>query len=191
MHQSKFIELGQSNPDFGKPISLTAAIDSYRYIFDSLDQHKCYGYLSMLAKYIEVTKDMTEAEMKLYLVRAEYRYFRYINHMRSTLPKSTYPLDIAIFMQEHKANADRFDDDCDREFSYNYYELDISDFDTIVDNHNKNTPPLYWEDRMGLTEPPHLTKDNIMSLSQTGYAELTCIICYIDLQVKWYAFCKL
>lgn len=84
------MELGQTNPDFGKWVFLPT-VDSYCNSFDHLDQYKCYGYLSMLAKFIEVTKNMTEAEMKLYLVRAEYRYFHHVAYRYSS-PNSVVPL---------------------------------------------------------------------------------------------------
>ncbi|KAL0145911.1 hypothetical protein V8B55DRAFT_1559669 [Mucor lusitanicus] len=187
-HQSTFMELGQTNPDFGKWVFLPT-VDSYCNSFDHLDQYKCYGYLSMLAKFIEVTKNMTEAEMKLYLVRAEYRYFHHVAYRYSS-PNSVVPLDIAIFMQEHKANPYKLEDDTDREFPCPSDLLQINEFDPIVNYHNQNALPLYWKDKMGPKEPPHLTKDNILSSSQDGYAELTCIVCYIDLHVKWQDFAE-
>ncbi|GAN04990.1 hypothetical protein MAM1_0079d04458 [Mucor ambiguus] len=188
MHQSSFIELGQSNPDFGRWTALPA-VAPYCNSSNYPDQYTCYGYLSMLAKYIAVTKDMTEAEIKLYFVRAEYRYFRYVNRGYSSY-NITCPLDIAILMQEHKASSNTCEDDCDREFGCRSDLVQISNFDTIVELHNKNMFPDYWKEMMGSTEPPHLTKDNIFSSSQKGYAELTCIVCYIDLQVKWQDFAE-
>lgn len=85
------MELGKRNPDFGKHVSLPV-VESYCDSSTYLDQYQCYGYLSMLAKYIEVTKDMTEEEMKLYLVRAEYRYFHYVNYSYYSISNSKCPL---------------------------------------------------------------------------------------------------
>ncbi|EPB92708.1 hypothetical protein HMPREF1544_00437 [Mucor circinelloides 1006PhL] len=180
------MELGKEHPSLGEHIFL-AAVDSYCSSFDHLDQYHCYHYLSLVAKYIEVTKNMTEAEMKLYLVRAEYRYYRYMSHKyySSCLNR---PIDIAIFTQEHKANPYTFEDDCAREFACNRDHQHYTDFAKIVDSHNKNTTPPYWRDMMGPTEPPNFREDNLWSLSETGHATLTCIVCYIDLQVKWQDF---
>lgn len=35
----------------------------------------CWYYLSLLERFVDTTKDMSEDVLKLYLVRAEYRYF--------------------------------------------------------------------------------------------------------------------
>lgn len=35
----------------------------------------CWYYLSLLERFVDITKDMSEDILKLYLVRAEYRYF--------------------------------------------------------------------------------------------------------------------
>lgn len=87
------MELGERNPDFGRNVSLPAA-GSYCDSFVYLDHYQCYAYLSMMAKFIEVTKKMTEAEMKLYLVRAEYRYFHYVTYRYylTNASNSTCPL---------------------------------------------------------------------------------------------------
>lgn len=37
----------------------------------------CYYYLSLLERFVETTKDMSESVLKLYLVRAEYRYYKW------------------------------------------------------------------------------------------------------------------
>ncbi|KAL7309345.1 hypothetical protein PS15m_011444 [Mucor circinelloides] len=182
------MELGKEHPSLGEHIFLTA-VDSFCSSFDQLDQYHCYHYLSLIAKYIEVTKNMTEAEMKLYLVRAEYRYYRYMSHKyySSCLNR---PIDIAIFTQEHKANPYTFEDDCAREFACNRDHQYYTDFAKIVDSHNKNMTPPYWRDMMGPTEPPNFREDNLWSLSKTGHAILTCIVCYIDLRVKWQDFAE-
>lgn len=39
----------------------------------------CWYYLSLLERFVDTTKDMPEDVLKLYLVRAEYRYFKWLN----------------------------------------------------------------------------------------------------------------
>lgn len=52
--------------------------------FPSFAQHavtveQCWYYLSLLERFVDITKNMSENDLKLYLVRAEYRYFRFIS----------------------------------------------------------------------------------------------------------------
>jgi hypothetical protein len=75
---SSTIELNIQHPLLGNTLSMPHT----QYMaanYGKLTQYKCYFYLSLLARFVTITKDMTEEEMKLYLVRAEYRYFKFIN----------------------------------------------------------------------------------------------------------------
>lgn len=38
----------------------------------------CWYYLSLLERFVNVTKPMPESVLKVYLVRAEYRYFKWM-----------------------------------------------------------------------------------------------------------------
>ena len=38
----------------------------------------CWYYLSLLERFVDITTEMNEEDLKLYLVRAEYRYFQWI-----------------------------------------------------------------------------------------------------------------
>ena len=68
--------------------------ESVQFEFPSLDQvvtvENCWYYLSLLERFVDITKDMNEEDLKLYLVRAEYRYFRWIAQPSGT-SKSTAP----------------------------------------------------------------------------------------------------
>lgn len=53
----------------------------------------CYYYLSLLERFVDTTKDMSESVLKLYLVRAEYRYYKWaysreadFGSMKSAIP---------------------------------------------------------------------------------------------------------
>jgi hypothetical protein len=39
----------------------------------------CWYYLSLLERFVQATKDMDNDTLKMYLVRAEYRYFRWLS----------------------------------------------------------------------------------------------------------------
>lgn len=54
----------------------------------------CWYYLSLLERFVDATKDMPEDILKLYLVRAEYRYFKWYNLScgKGAKPKYTPPL---------------------------------------------------------------------------------------------------
>lgn len=45
----------------------------------SVHANRCFYYLSLLERFVETTHDMPESLLKLYLVRAEYRYYRWIS----------------------------------------------------------------------------------------------------------------
>lgn len=54
----------------------------------SINPYRCFYYLSLLERFVETTHDMPESVLKLYLVRAEYRYYRWIssNSYRNSTP---------------------------------------------------------------------------------------------------------
>lgn len=83
-HSKKFssiIELNTQRPLLGNTLPLPHIQDTTGY-YRKLTQYGCYFYLSLLARFVAITKDMTEGEMKLYLVRAEYRYIKFIGSMK-------------------------------------------------------------------------------------------------------------
>lgn len=56
----------------------------------------CYYYLSLLERFANSIKDLTETELKYYLVRAESRYSKWIFHksFKMSLIRKTPPLGI-------------------------------------------------------------------------------------------------
>lgn len=51
-----------------------------------VSQYSCYLYLNLLTRFINFTKGLSEHELKVYLVRAEYRYFRFISFVGNDSP---------------------------------------------------------------------------------------------------------
>lgn len=66
-------------------------------VFDTVvNVSNCYYYLSLLQRFADSIKGLTETELKCYLVRAESRYSKWIFHksFKSTLSRKTPPLGI-------------------------------------------------------------------------------------------------
>lgn len=80
---SSIIELNAQHPLLGSTLYMPH-IQYMAGYNGKLTQYKCYFYLSLLARFVTITKGMTEEEMKLYLVRAEYRYFKFISSKRNS-----------------------------------------------------------------------------------------------------------
>lgn len=55
----------------------------------SISIDRCFYYLSLLERFVETTQDMPESMLKLYLVRSEYRYYKWTF---SSLKESVPPL---------------------------------------------------------------------------------------------------
>jgi hypothetical protein len=51
----------------------------------------CWYYLSLLEKFVDITQSMDEEILKMYLVRAEYRYFQWISTRRYRKPEYSIP----------------------------------------------------------------------------------------------------
>lgn len=51
--------------------------DEYPTFDKAVTVSNCFYYLSLLERFVETTKTMPEDILKLYLVRAEYRYFKW------------------------------------------------------------------------------------------------------------------
>lgn len=54
----------------------------------------CWYYLSLLERFVDITSSMTEDILKMYLVRAEYRYFLWISnkHYYRNLDRAVPPI---------------------------------------------------------------------------------------------------
>lgn len=42
-----------------------------------ISSNQCYYYLSLLKQFVETIKDMSEEDLRTFLVCAEYRYFKF------------------------------------------------------------------------------------------------------------------
>jgi hypothetical protein len=54
----------------------------------------CWYYLSLLERFVDITSSMSEDVLKMYLVRAEYRYFLWISnkHYYRNLDRAVPPI---------------------------------------------------------------------------------------------------
>lgn len=55
--------------------------DHYPRLDNVVTVDNCWYYLSLIEQFVQVTKDMPNAILQKYLVRAEYRYFHWISRM--------------------------------------------------------------------------------------------------------------
>ncbi|CAO3643647.1 unnamed protein product [Mucor fragilis] len=150
----------------------------------------CYYYLSLLERFVDTTKDMSESVLKLYLVRAEYRYYKWaysreadFGSMKSAIP----PLDIAFFWQAHMLSPLRFFEDSIRNAQLSEYRnlklplKEIHEMGTGIPIHVLTA----WKNVMG-DEPYHLTQEHLLSNSNvTRYAEISCIVCFVKMDIEW------
>ncbi|KAL9537228.1 hypothetical protein MBANPS3_011967 [Mucor bainieri] len=147
-----------------------------------ISQYSCYLYLNLLTRFINITKDLSEHDLKVYLVRAEYRYFRFMGFVENGGPP---PLEVAIFMQAHKAHPYQFEDDCNRDTSGTFHthfgmnlQETIESVESIIE--------AKWSKNMEYKEPFYLKTKDLM----VGSAEITCVVCFINIEVKWRDFAE-
>lgn len=60
-----------------------------------ISQYSCYVYLCLLTRFINIAKDLSEQDLKVYLVRSEYRYFRFMSFADNGGPP---PLGMCFFL---------------------------------------------------------------------------------------------
>ncbi|KAL9555736.1 hypothetical protein MBANPS3_002233 [Mucor bainieri] len=149
----------------------------------------CYYYLSLLERFVETTKDMSEDVLKLYLVRAEYRYYKWaysreadFGSMKNAIP----PIDIAFFWQAHMLSPLRFFEDSIRNTQWSKYKntrlplKEIHEIDTGIPTHVLTA----WKNVMG-DEPYHLTQEYLLSNNSLARnAEISCIVCFVKLEIE-------
>ncbi|KAL9559963.1 hypothetical protein MBANPS3_000183 [Mucor bainieri] len=162
--------------------------------------NKGHYYLSMLERFVETTQDMPESILKLYLVRAEYRYYRWVSargHEAYIAP----PLDVAFFWQTHMLRPVLFEKDCARHFkgelpqkseeyefpTLKYMHVPLQE---IHENQGKISFETLqsWRDLMGKDEPYHLTPTRLIESCSNSCAKISCIICFIQMNVGWNDF---
>ncbi|KAL7308867.1 hypothetical protein PS15m_011006 [Mucor circinelloides] len=163
----------------------------------SINPYRCFYYLSLLERFVEATHDMPESVLKLYLVRAEYRYYRWISS--NLYRNSTPPLDVAFFLQTHMLRPIQFEQDIARRMlrdppvQYDSFQSPTSLEGIVVPlkeiHEYRESAPFTllrkWKEIMGEKEPYYLTKEKLIESSSTSCAEISCIICFIKMDVNW------
>jgi hypothetical protein len=127
-------------------------IEKTKNEFPSLDGvvtvANCWYYLSLLERFVEITQSMEEDLLKMYLVRAEYRYFQWISAKEYRKPEFAIPpvgkrnnftiselilvskstllfSDVAFFWQAHLLSPVRYQEDTWRAKIYNPYMIPL------------------------------------------------------------------
>lgn len=93
-----FLNLQETNFQFNMYYNKNPPQEPHQYDFPIVNYNvtvpKCWYYLSLLERFVDTTKDMPENILKIYLVRAEYRYFKWISRGsgNKTMPPSVPPI---------------------------------------------------------------------------------------------------
>lgn len=64
--------------------------DEYPTLDTIVNVSNCFYYLSLLERFVRKTRNMPDDVLKKYLVRAEYRYFKWAYSTRKSLNTSSY-----------------------------------------------------------------------------------------------------
>ncbi|KAG1110479.1 hypothetical protein G6F42_015321 [Rhizopus arrhizus] len=133
---------------------------------------------------------MPEDVLKKYLVRAEYRYFKWAYSTRKSFSTSSYvipPLDIAFFWQAHMLSPLRFYEDqhrCPQFIPMKKIKIPLKEIHMA----SKKVPGnvlIVWRDAMG-DEPYHLLEEHVSGpKNYASYAEINCIVCFVKMEVDW------
>ncbi|KAK4510351.1 uncharacterized protein ATC70_004781 [Mucor velutinosus] len=161
--------------------------DEYPTLDTVVNVSNCFYYLSLLERFVQTTRNMPEDILKKYLVRAEYRYFKwaYTQKISSTSRYAIPPLDIAFFWQAHMLSPLRFYEDqhrCPQFTALKNMKIPLKE---IHETSRKvpNNVLILWKEAMG-DEPYHLLKNHVSGpKSYTSYAEINCIVCFIKMEV--------
>lgn len=146
----------------------------------------CWYYLSLLERFVDATKDMPEDVLKLYLVRAEYRYFKWFNLSsgKGAKPRYAPPLDVAFFWQAHALSPIRYYEDRKRFSVYTYIDkIPLQKIHEARTADPDNRDIIEWN-RLMEDEPYDLAED-LSSGKDQGYALVTCIVCLNPIKSPW------
>ncbi|KAI8061894.1 hypothetical protein BDF21DRAFT_455466, partial [Thamnidium elegans] len=146
----------------------------------------CYYYLSLLERFANTIKDMTETELKYYLVRAESRYSKWIFHksFKMLLPRKTPPLDVAFFWHAHMLSPLRYYEDMKKNFNSDRRNISLPLKEIYHSRHEPTKESLkQWHKLMGRGEPFNLENNREHLFS--SYASITCIVCSNSVSVTW------
>ncbi|KAL9555734.1 hypothetical protein MBANPS3_002231 [Mucor bainieri] len=154
-----------------------------------LNVSNCFYYLSLLERFVRTTRSMPEDILKKYLVRAEYRYFKwaYTKKISSTSQYAIPPLDVAFFWQAHMLSPLRFYEDQHRYpqfIALKNMKIPLKEIH-VASYKVPNNVLILWKEAMG-DEPYHLLEKHVSGpKSYTSYAEINCIVCFIKMEVEW------
>ncbi|KAF1807507.1 hypothetical protein FB192DRAFT_1023508 [Mucor lusitanicus] len=90
------------------------------------------------------------------------------------------PLEVAIFMQAHKAHPCQFEDDCYRDTSGSFHTHFGLNLDKTVES-SRTILESNWDKNFEYREPSYLPSRDLMA----GFAEITCVVCFISIEIKW------
>ncbi|KAL9555278.1 hypothetical protein MBANPS3_002431 [Mucor bainieri] len=156
------------------------------------DAQTYYYYLSFLERYIEETKSIPPDLRKVYLVRAEYRYIKWLHNSLYRNP----PTDVAFTWHAHMLNPRRYFEDKVRMNGRGLLNCELnlerwpSAWANIVYLHEtqhhlyttaESTSKLEWERSMG-NEPYRLSPTNLLD---APYPVMTCIVCSDTITLEW------
>lgn len=158
--------------------------------FPVLDKYvtvaNCWYYISLMERFVDTTVELGEDLLKIYLVRAEYRYFKWLSTRENGKSVDYYipPIDVAFYWHAHMLSPVRFAEDTKLAPSKSM----ITERIPLEEIHNMRTKPnpvtqRDWADTMG-DEPYDLTKEILVQEPQTC-ALVTCIVCFSQIKIQW------
>ncbi|GAA5796750.1 hypothetical protein HPULCUR_002125 [Helicostylum pulchrum] len=149
---------------------------------DTVTVANCWYYLSLLERFVNVTSNMSDKVLKIYLVRAEYRYFRWIANKGARKRDDTLPpLDVAFFWQAHMLSPFRFYEDTLRVEPYK------SDLIPLKEIHNFQTnrdPKVLAEWRNFMKDINYDLTEEVIKKNE-GNASVRCVVCNMRMEVAW------
>ncbi|CAO3634872.1 unnamed protein product [Mucor fragilis] len=135
-------------------------------------------YLSFLERYIEETKTIRQDLRKVYLVRAEYRYIRWLHNSVYVMP----PTDIAFTWHAHMLSPRRYFEDKRRNNAdvLLHCQLNLDQWHhSYTTAETKNN--LDWRMCMG-AEPYRLASDNLL---EAPFPTIKCVVCSDNIMLAW------
>ncbi|KAG2236543.1 hypothetical protein INT48_000843 [Thamnidium elegans] len=167
--------------DNNPPIPTTQ--DEFPSFNSVVNVSNCWYYLSLLERFVNITSSLSQDDLKVYLVRAEYRYFKWMftNIKDRKVALSIPPVDVAFFWQAHMLSPLRFQEDTTRLAPFTSVKIPLKEIHEM--HKNTNSPVRENWGRLMRGEPYELTKKDLFK--KNGYANVTCIVCNSRIQSSW------
>ncbi|KAI9253051.1 hypothetical protein EDC94DRAFT_268230 [Helicostylum pulchrum] len=148
----------------------------------------CWYYLSMLERFVDITSSMPQDILKMYLVRAEYRYFKWMYKTKKhrSVKHSIPPIDVAFFWQAHLLSPVRYQEDIMRMEPFNTARVPLKEIHEAQGNLKKSVI-REWDSVMK-DEPYDLTIDEL--IKKGSCASITCIVCNSRIRSPWGEYAK-